>query len=81
MLWVAAGDEESDEEAPDGLTALEHRRQKRAAGDHPLQESFREASARLLAKYGIQAPPGEEAEELGEEEEEEEEGSEDGGKE
>lgn len=32
------------------LTKLELRRQARAAGDHPLQEAFRKASAKLLKK-------------------------------
>lgn len=32
-------------------TALEARRREQAQGDHPLQESFRAAAARLLEKY------------------------------
>lgn len=41
----------SDEE---GLTALERRRRQRAAGDHPLQEQFRKAAAKLLRKHGVE---------------------------
>ena len=35
-------------------STLEQRQQARAAGSHPLQASFREAAASLLAKHGIQ---------------------------
>ena len=45
----------SDEE---GLTELERRRRRRAAGDHPLQEAFRKASAQLLKKHRAEAGGG-----------------------
>ena len=49
------GEEYSDEE---GLTELERRRRRRAAGDHPLQEAFRKASAQLLKKHRAEAGGG-----------------------
>ena len=33
--------------------SLDERRQMRAAGDHPLQESFRGAASQLMTKYGL----------------------------
>jgi len=47
------GEGGSDGEEDGLLTALEMRRRERAGGDHPLQQTFKEASAKLLAKYGI----------------------------
>ena len=51
----AAGSEsESDEEEGGRLlkATLEARQAAKAAGDHPLQQSFRAAAAQLLEKYG-----------------------------
>lgn len=53
-LAACSDEEEGSEEDEEGLTKLDRRRRERAAGDHPLQGAFREASAALLAKYGIQ---------------------------
>lgn len=47
----SGSEEESSGGEEGGLTKLERRRRERAAGDHPLQEAFREASARLLRKH------------------------------
>ena len=58
----AEGSEEEEEEGA-GLSALDRRRRERAAGDHPLQGAFREASARLLAKFGVQPEGGKGGEE------------------
>lgn len=52
---ASEGEEGSDEE---GLTELERRRRRRAAGDHPLQEAFRKASAQLLKKHRGEAGGG-----------------------
>ncbi len=58
-LSGGSGSEEEDDEDDEGgaggrlPSGLEARRAERAAGDHPLQRSFREASAVLLAKYGV----------------------------
>lgn len=67
------GEDGSDDDDDDEglLTALEMRRRERAGGDHPLQQTFKEASAKLLAKYGITVDGGED-------EDEEEDGSDDG---
>ena len=45
-------DEDSDEDYEDGVSALEKRRRQQAAGDHPLQEQFRELAAKLLDRHG-----------------------------
>lgn len=49
--------EDSDEEEGDRLlkATLEARQAARAAGDHPLQQSFRAAAAQLLEKYATGA--------------------------
>jgi hypothetical protein len=53
------GSGSSGEEDGDGpLTQLEKRRREGAAGDHPLQEAFRKAAARLLKKHGMEAGGG-----------------------
>ena len=49
------GEEGGSDDGRGGLSALDTRRQARAAGHHPLQESFKAASAALLAKYGQKA--------------------------
>ena len=41
----------SDEDEPDAVSALEARRQARAAGDHPLQATFREIAGKLLERH------------------------------
>jgi hypothetical protein len=66
-LDVEDGEEDSEDESEEGapLTKLDARRQKQAAGDTELQQSFRMASAELLKKYDM-APTGKTAEELGE---------------
>ncbi len=49
-------DNASDNDDGDGgspVDALTQRRRARAAGDHPLQSSFRAASAALLIKHGV----------------------------
>ncbi|KAL4451742.1 hypothetical protein ABPG75_007404 [Micractinium tetrahymenae] len=74
-------EEGSEEEGEDGegLSRLERRRRQRAAGDHPLQEAFRHASAKLLKKHRAAAGEDLSSEEEEEDEEEGEEGSEDEG--
>ncbi|GIL50075.1 hypothetical protein Vafri_6396 [Volvox africanus] len=79
-------DENDDEEAVDAngyaagaaeVSDLDRRRMKAAAGNHPLQESFRAAAAALAKKYGVEAPKNpylDEGEEEGEEDGDEEEG-------
>lgn len=52
----ATGSESGDEDDDDGSSrllkaSLEARQAARAAGDHPLQQSFRAAAAQLLEKY------------------------------
>ena len=37
--------------------SLQERQQARAAGRHPLQQSFRAAAASLLAKHGLKVDP------------------------
>ncbi|DBA84060.1 TPA: hypothetical protein ACH3X1_006541 [Trebouxia sp. C0004] len=51
------GKSESDEEEEGRLlkATLEARQAAKAAGDHPLQQSFRAAAAQLLEKYGTAA--------------------------
>ena len=52
---LSGSDEEEGDEGEEGgvggLTKLERRRQQRAAGDHPLQAAFRQASKQLLKKH------------------------------
>ncbi|KXZ52129.1 hypothetical protein GPECTOR_10g758 [Gonium pectorale] len=75
-----AGDSEEADEGEDeeggkgggGPSALDERRMRAAAGDHPLQESFRAAAAALAAKYGVAAPQNPYLQEEGEDDEEEE---------
>jgi nucleolar protein 14 len=55
------GEESSDDGSDDGAAvtaanALEARRQAAAAGDHRLQQAFRDAAARLAAKHGVEVP-------------------------
>ena len=45
-------DEDSGEDYEDDVSALEQRRRQQAAGDHPLQEQFREMAAKLLDRHG-----------------------------
>lgn len=49
--------ESTDEDSEDGKSGaklgLDERRQKRAAGDHPLQEKFRETAKALSQKFGL----------------------------
>ncbi|GIL77894.1 hypothetical protein Vretimale_6572 [Volvox reticuliferus] len=77
-------DEDRDDEAGDedgdtaGLTELDRRRMKAAAGNHPLQEGFRAAAASLAKKYGVEAPKNPYLDE-GEDESEEDEGEEGSG--
>ncbi|WIA18434.1 hypothetical protein OEZ85_009894 [Tetradesmus obliquus] len=70
---------EDDSEDADGGSGLGARRQAAAAGDHPLQKAFRQAAAKLAAKYGVEAAAagsGDESDDdEGEEGEEGEEGS------
>lgn len=53
----SSGDGSGSESEGEGrpLTKLELRRQQRAAGAHPLQESFREQAAQLLKRHRRQA--------------------------
>ena len=46
-------DSEDDDDDIEGGTELEQRRKNRAAGDHPLQNAFRDVAAKLLAKHGL----------------------------
>lgn len=51
---LSGSDSEGSEgggEDEEGLTQLERRRRDRAAGDHPLQAAFRQASAKLLKRH------------------------------
>jgi nucleolar protein 14 len=70
-------DEHEDDSEEDGGTALDARRQAAAAGDHPLQKAFRQAAAKLAAKYGVEAA-GAEGDDSEEDEGEESSGSEEG---
>jgi hypothetical protein len=56
------GEDGSELGSDEGGNALDARRQAAAAGDHPLQKAFRQAAAKLAAKYGVEAAagPGEE---------------------
>ena len=47
------GSEDEEEQEEGGKLTLEERRQKRAGGDHPLQESFRDTAGSLMQKYGL----------------------------
>ncbi|KAF5835653.1 nucleolar protein 14 [Dunaliella salina] len=52
------GEEEEEEEEEEGVrpgSELEKRRMEQAAGDHPLQNTFRSQAAQLLQKYGMKA--------------------------
>ena len=52
-------EEEEEEEEEDGARpTLDQRRIQRAAGDHPLQERFREVSRQLLEKHGVRIAKG-----------------------
>eukprot|EP00775_Hariotina_reticulata_P008704 gene8704-8885_t len=53
-----SSDDEDADAAPMAApsNALEARRQAAAAGNHPLQKAFRQAAAKLAAKYGQQRP-------------------------
>jgi hypothetical protein len=59
---LSDGEGESSEGGSDdgaavtAANALEARRQAAAAGDHPLQQAFRDAAARLAAKHGVEVP-------------------------
>ena len=81
--WALSEEDEGEEEEGEseegggGLSALDQRRQERAAGDHPLQERFREMAALIAAKHGVEVPAA--AEEGEEDEGEEEEGEEEVG--
>ncbi|KAG2492669.1 hypothetical protein HYH03_009084 [Edaphochlamys debaryana] len=79
------GEEDDDEEgAPGGkgMSELDKRRMRAAAGDHPLQEKLREVAAALAAKHGVAVPrnpfleEGEEGDSEEGEEDEDEEGEE-----
>jgi len=65
--------EELEEEDEEGFNALEKRRRKEAAGDHPLQETFRDVAAKLLAKHKSPGTVLDESETSSDKEEEEEE--------
>jgi nucleolar protein 14 len=55
------GEDDSEDDGDLG-SALDARRQAAAAGDHPLQKAFRQAAAKLAAKYGVEAAGAEEQE-------------------
>ncbi|GLC45018.1 hypothetical protein PLESTB_001743300 [Pleodorina starrii] len=73
-----AEEDEGEEGDGGGISELDQRRMKAAAGNHPLQETFRAAAAALAKKYGVEAPVNPFLEE-GEEEDEDEEGEEEEG--
>lgn len=72
-----SGEEDSSEEddMEDVVSALERRRQQQAAGDHPLQEKFRDIAANLMGRHGV-APPAKGILKKGEEEDTDDEESE-----
>ena len=49
-------EDSSEGEFDDDMSALEKRRQQQAAGDHPLQEKFRDIAANLLDRHRIAQP-------------------------
>lgn len=58
-----SGDDDSGDERPrqKRKLTLEERRQERAAGDHPLQQRFKEISKSLLKKHAGKADEGDSA--------------------
>ncbi|GAX76160.1 hypothetical protein CEUSTIGMA_g3604.t1 [Chlamydomonas eustigma] len=74
-----SAEEDGEDEVGDVGAGLDHRRMKRAAGNHPLQSALRGAAAQLAAKYGlgqVKNPLVEEGDEDDLEREEDEEGGE-----
>jgi nucleolar protein 14 len=56
-----SSEEEGGSSEEEGAPGLEARRQAAAAGSHPLQQAFRDASARLMSKFNVKpaaAPAG-----------------------
>lgn len=49
-----SGSDSDDDAAAAAANAQEARRQAAASGDHPLQKMFRQAAAKLAAKYGVE---------------------------